>query len=91
MTRGAFTAIVDLATGKVTKLPVQSSLSYFSPGCGASEKAVFSQFSDDESERNETRLVGVDTASGKAAKPLELPGQVTSAVPLDRARTEPAS
>ncbi|MFG2430831.1 NocE [Streptomyces sp. NPDC048590] len=83
MTRGAFTAIVDLTTGAVTKLPVQSSLSYFSPGCGATEKAVFSQFSDDDSKRNETRLIGVDTASGKAAKPLKLPGQVTSAVPLN--------
>lgn len=82
MTRGAFTAVVDLKTGAVTKLPVQSSLGYFSPGCGTAEKAVFSQFSDDESKRNETRLIGVDTASGKAAKPLELPGQVTSAVPL---------
>ncbi|MGP3756734.1 golvesin C-terminal-like domain-containing protein [Streptomyces sp. IBSNAI001] len=82
MTRGAFTAVVDLTTGAVTKLPVQSSLSYFSPGCGTAEKAVFSQFSDDDSKRNETRLIGVDTASGKAAKPLKLPGQVTSAVPV---------
>ncbi|MET8174268.1 NocE [Streptomyces clavifer] len=82
MTRGAFTAIVDLTTGAVTKLAVRSSLSYFSPGCGTTEKAVFSQFSDDASARNETRLIGVDAATHRAGKPLKLPGQVTSAVPV---------
>ncbi|WP_234042595.1 hypothetical protein [Streptomyces marianii] len=32
MVRGAFTAVVDLTSGEVTKLPFQSSLAYFSPG-----------------------------------------------------------
>ncbi|MEU9357878.1 hypothetical protein AB0D35_07150 [Streptomyces sp. NPDC048301] len=81
MARGAFTAVVDLTTGKVTKLPFQASLAYFSPGCGTDETAVFSQFADDRSERNETRMVTVDAATGKAAEPLTLAGQVTSAVP----------
>ncbi|MFF5619590.1 golvesin C-terminal-like domain-containing protein [[Kitasatospora] papulosa] len=81
MSRGAFTAVVELATGKVTKLPFQASLAYFSPGCGTDETAVFSQFADDRSARNETRVVRVDAATGKAAEPLALAGQVTSAVP----------
>ncbi|MFF3420200.1 hypothetical protein ACFYW9_36870 [Streptomyces sp. NPDC002698] len=41
MTRGAFTAVVDLTDGQVTKLPFQATLGYFSPGCGQGEKAVF--------------------------------------------------
>ncbi|MEU7022239.1 NocE [Streptomyces sp. NPDC046203] len=81
MTRGAFTAVVELATGKVTKLPVQASLSYFSPGCGEGETAVLSQFTDDESKENATRLITVDAKAGRTAAPLKLTGQVTSAIP----------
>lgn len=32
MTRGAFTAVVDMTDGHVTKLPFQATLGYFSPG-----------------------------------------------------------
>ncbi|MEV7419135.1 NocE [Streptomyces sp. NPDC089919] len=81
MSRGAFTAVVELATGKVTKLPVQASLSYFSPGCGEGEEAVLSQFTDDGQKENATRLVTVDATAGKAGKPLKLRGQITSAIP----------
>ncbi|MCX4907538.1 hypothetical protein [Streptomyces sp. NBC_00878] len=84
MTRGAFTAVVDLTTGKVTKLLLQSSLAYFSPGCGQGEAAVVSQFTDDSAKQSGTRLVTVDAQAGKAGKagkPLSLKGQVTSAVP----------
>ncbi|WP_307804739.1 SGNH/GDSL hydrolase family protein [Streptomyces sp. VRA16 Mangrove soil] len=83
MSRGAFTAVVDLTTGKVTKLPVQASLSYFSPGCGAGEKAVLSQFTDDNDKNNATRLLTVDAAGAKAGKPLKLKGQLTSAIPYE--------
>ncbi|MFF4296436.1 NocE [Streptomyces vinaceus] len=81
MTRGAFTAVVELTTGKVTKLPVQASLSYFSPGCGEGETAVLSQFSDDGAKENATRLVSVDAKTGRTSAPLKLSGQVTSAIP----------
>jgi hypothetical protein len=81
MARGAFTAVVDLTTGHVTKLPVQASLSYFSPGCGEGEQAVLSQYTDDSAGENATRLVAVDAAAGTASQPLTLEGQVTSAVP----------
>ncbi|GAA2643172.1 SGNH/GDSL hydrolase family protein [Streptomyces lunalinharesii] len=81
MSRGAFTAVVDLTTGKSTKLPVQASLAYFSPGCGAGEEAVLSQFTDDAMSENATRLITVNVATATAGKPLKLAGQVTSAIP----------
>ncbi|WNI22736.1 GDSL-type esterase/lipase family protein [Streptomyces sp. ITFR-16] len=81
MTRGAFTAVVDLNTGGVTKLSVHSSLAYFSPGCGRDERAVVSQFTDDSSSENATRLVAIDAEAKKAQASLKLDGQVTSAVP----------
>ncbi|MFF1832875.1 SGNH/GDSL hydrolase family protein [Streptomyces sp. NPDC058231] len=83
MSRGAFTAIVDLGSGEVRKLPFQATLGYFSPGCGTGEDIVFSQFSDEEtSKKNQTRLVTVDARTGKAAK-ATVAGEVTSAVPAD--------
>ncbi|WP_159030013.1 SGNH/GDSL hydrolase family protein [Kitasatospora albolonga] len=81
MAKGAFTAVIDLGTGKVTKLPVRSSLSYFSPGCGRGETAVVSQFTDDSDDRRATRLTTIDARNGTASKPLTLDGQVTSALP----------
>ncbi|MFC8367154.1 hypothetical protein ACFUIT_04040 [Streptomyces sp. NPDC057239] len=83
MVRGAFTAVVDLRSGKVTKLPFQSSLAYFSPGCGQGEKVVFTQLSHDGDKKQQTRLITVDAATGKESKPVTLAGQVTSAVPTD--------
>lgn len=82
MARGAFTAIVDLDSGAVTKLKEQGSLAYFSPGCGTGESAVFTQSGGET--RNATRLLKVDAASAKVATPIELPGQVTSAVPVGK-------
>ncbi|MEU4338095.1 hypothetical protein AB0F59_26145 [Micromonospora lupini] len=79
-TRGAFTAVVDLGTGRATKLPLRASLAYYSPGCGIGESVVFTQSADEDSSR--TRLVRVDARNGKRAAAVELTGQVTSAVPL---------
>ncbi|MEU9879775.1 hypothetical protein [Streptomyces phaeochromogenes] len=81
MARGAFAALVDLTTGKVTKLPFQASLAYFNPGCGDGEQAVFTQLSYEGDAKQQTRLVTVDAATGKASTPATYPGQVTSAVP----------
>ncbi|CCH17844.1 hypothetical protein [Micromonospora lupini] len=79
-TRGAFTAVVDLGTGRVTKLPLRASLAYYSPGCGIGESVVFTQPADEDSSR--TRLVRVDAGNGKRAAAVEQTGQVTSAVPF---------
>ncbi|MFB8026778.1 MULTISPECIES: hypothetical protein [unclassified Streptomyces] len=84
MVRGAFAAIVDLTTGKVTKLANTASLAYFSPGCGSGEKTVFTQLTTDGDKQSGTRLISVDAASGRSAAPLHLDGQVTSAVPTEQ-------
>ncbi|WP_078626494.1 hypothetical protein [Streptomyces sp. NRRL S-241] len=81
MVRGAFAAVVDLATGKVTKLPFTASLAYFSPGCGNGEQAVFTQLTHDGEKEQQTRLLSIDAASGKVSEPVSFPGQVTSAIP----------
>lgn len=77
--RGGFTATVDLDTGRVTKLPVQTSLAYYNPGCGPGETAVVTQ--EGSSAKPATRLLPVDLAAGRLGGPVEVPGQVTSAVP----------
>ncbi|MFI1104489.1 hypothetical protein [Streptomyces melanogenes] len=79
MARGGFTAIVDLASGEVTKLDLQASLSYYNPGCGVDESAILTQSPGED--KTSTRLVRVDAATGSLAPAVETRGQVTSAVP----------
>ncbi|MGP4029376.1 golvesin C-terminal-like domain-containing protein [Actinomadura sp. 3N407] len=79
MERGGFAAIVDLNGGPVRKLPVQSTLAYFNPGCGPSESAVLTQSGAED--LGATRLLELDTTNGRLAKPIQVPGQLTSAVP----------
>jgi hypothetical protein len=86
--RGGFTAVVDLRTGTVTKLPVRSSLAYFNPGCGTGETAVLTQYGgarvDDPAVRRlESRLIAVDAAKGTVGKPVLLPTELSSPVPVD--------
>lgn len=81
MTRGAFTAVLDLDSGRITKLPFQATLGYFSPGCGHGDEAVFTALTDDGSKKNQTRLVTVDAGTGKVGTKQTVVGQVTSAVP----------
>jgi hypothetical protein len=77
MERGAFTAIVDLDSGHVTKLPLTASLAYFSPSCNPSlHEASFTALRGDKS-----RLVTVSTA-GRTVAATVVAGQITSAVPL---------
>ncbi|MGW6930063.1 GDSL-type esterase/lipase family protein [Lentzea sp. NPDC054927] len=76
--RGAFTALVDLRTGAVTKLPIRSSLAYFNPGCGTGETAVVTQEGED---LGRTKLTKVDAGAAELGQQVEVTGQVTSAVP----------
>ncbi|MER5811758.1 hypothetical protein ABT143_26830 [Streptomyces sp. NPDC002033] len=82
MARGAFTAVVDLDSGKVTKLDRQASLAYFNPGCGKDETVVLTQAGGET--HNATRLLKVDASAGRIGKVIELPGQVTSAIPVGK-------
>ncbi|WP_411082659.1 SGNH/GDSL hydrolase family protein [Streptomyces sp. cmx-18-6] len=77
--RGGFTAVVELASGKVTKLDLTASLSYYNPGCGVGESAVLTQSPGED--RQQTRLITVDAVTGKLGTPVVADGQVTSAVP----------
>ncbi|MFJ8715858.1 SGNH/GDSL hydrolase family protein [Streptomyces violaceus] len=77
MQGGAFTAVVDLKSGRVTKLPFTASLAYFDPSCNPETRtAAFTAFRD-----HKTRLVTVDT-NGKTTTDTSVTGQVTSAVPV---------
>ena len=80
--RGGFSAVVDMASGAVTKLGVRTSLAYFSPGCGAGEKAVLTQSRfTEESGASQTRMVVVDAERGAVVSTLQRAGQLTSALP----------
>ena len=76
--QGAFAAVVDLADGKVTKLPELVSLAYFNPGCGDGEQAVLTRPQGDD-----TELLTVDTARAKLVRQQTVAGQLTSAVPFE--------
>jgi hypothetical protein len=86
--RGGFTAVVDLSTGSVKKLPAQSSLAYFNPGCGTGEQAVVTQYGgarveDPKASGAQSRLITVDAAAGTVSAPILLNTEVTSAVPIN--------
>lgn len=78
-TRGGFAAIVDVRTGKVTKLAITASLAYYNPGCGTAETGVLTQ--SGYAQFGKTRLYVADAATGAIVRSHELPGQITSAVP----------
>ncbi|MGK5637450.1 hypothetical protein ACSNOK_03905 [Streptomyces sp. URMC 126] len=78
--RGAFTAVVDLESGKVNKLPLNASLAYFDPGCGSGETAVITQAAA-EGAAERTQLQTVDAVTGKVVATNTVNGQATSAVP----------
>ncbi len=79
LARGGFTAVVDLTSGVVTKLKVNASLSYYNPGCGTGEEAVLTQSPGEDKHR--TRLVRVNTETGKTSPPVTVDGQITSSAP----------
>ncbi|MBX9394252.1 Tat pathway signal protein [Streptomyces sp. TRM72054] len=76
MMGGAFTAIVNLDDGSVTKLALTASLAYFDPTCNpATRTAVFTALRD-----TKTRLVTVN-AKGTTVADTTAKGEITSAVP----------
>ena len=83
MQRGAFAAVVDLATGAVTKLPERVSLAYYNPGCGAGESAVLSRLERTATGGAATWLGQVDTTRPTRVTAVRAPGQVTSTLPYN--------
>ncbi len=78
--RGGFTAVVDLNTGEVTKLPVRTTLAYYNPGCGLGEEVALTQAADQD--LGKTGLLTVDATTAKLSDRTEVTGQLTSAVPI---------
>ncbi|WP_369356166.1 hypothetical protein [Streptomyces sp. cg2] len=83
MQGGAFTAIVNVRTGAVTKMPFTASLAYFDPTCNpATHIAAFTAFRGmNDIKGMETRVVTVSTA-GRTTGDVTAGGEVTSAVPV---------
>ncbi|WP_051771495.1 RICIN domain-containing protein [Saccharothrix sp. NRRL B-16314] len=80
--RGGYTAVVDLASGAVTELPVRTSLAYFNPGCGAGDVVALTQGAD--TDLGKTGVFTLDTATGALSGRTELRSQLTSAVPTPK-------
>ncbi|MFC5821024.1 GDSL-type esterase/lipase family protein [Nonomuraea harbinensis] len=83
--RGAFTALIDVPTGRVTRLPARSTLAYFNPGCGSGELSVITQAKGGDlpgEEKTATRMSILDTRTATLERPVERPGQITSAIPV---------
>ncbi|MGW4436614.1 SGNH/GDSL hydrolase family protein [Streptomyces sp. NPDC004596] len=83
MQGGAFAAVVDLTSGKVTKLPFTASLAYFDPSCNtATHQAAFTSFRDmNDAASTRTRVITVDV-SGRTTGTAAARGEITSAVPV---------
>ncbi|MEV4214503.1 hypothetical protein [Micromonospora sp. NPDC049662] len=80
--RGAFVAVVDLKNQSVRKVAAHASLAYFSPGCGTGENVVLSTFTGGDTGSGKTRLTQLDAATGSVAPPIQVAGQLTSALPV---------
>jgi hypothetical protein len=83
--RGGFVAVVDMGSGEVHKLPVQGNLAYYNPGCGAGEQAIVtaSRFPEESGKAMATRLFRIDAGTRRVEEPIELAGQISSAVPMN--------
>ncbi len=79
--RGGYTAIVDLASGKITKLGFGATLAYYNPGCGIGETVAVSRL-EPAADATRTRVALVNAASGRVAAQFTAPGQVTSPIPV---------
>ncbi len=84
MQGGAFTAVVNVKTSTVTKLPFTGTLAYFDPTCNTvTHTAAFTQYRDmNDMSKVKTRVITVDTAGKTVMKTGELRGQVSSAAPV---------
>ncbi|MEV2210450.1 Tat pathway signal protein [Streptomyces sp. NPDC050997] len=83
MQGGAFAAIVNLTSGKVTKLPFTASLAYFDPSCNpTTHTAAFTAFRDmNDPAKTRTRIVTVNVG-GETLSSAAADGELTSAVPV---------
>lgn len=76
---GAFAYSVNLSTGQVRPVATGVGLTYFSPGCGIGDNAVFSLYPG--TGQTSTQLLTANLATGTVASAVTVTGQLSSAVP----------
>ncbi|RKE18792.1 hypothetical protein [Streptomyces sp. TLI_171] len=81
MGKDAFGAVVDLATGQVTKAVTGVELAYFSPGCGSTDDVVFTRSGIGDNGKGDTTVYDVAAASGKVLRTTTVDGQFTNPLP----------
>ncbi|MGW4159875.1 hypothetical protein [Streptomyces sp. NPDC004788] len=83
MEHGAFAAVVDVATGRVTKSVAGVQLAYFSPACGQGDTVTFTRSAVDDSGHGSTQLFDVDAKTGKTVSTTTVKGQLTNPLPIE--------
>lgn len=79
---GGFSAVVDLASGEVTKLATRSTLAYYSPGCGTGDTAALSSMEAGAGESvTRTHISLIDAGEAKTSWTTSVDGQATSLTP----------
>jgi hypothetical protein len=81
MDRGGAAYSVDLRDGTVRPLLDGVTLYYHNPGCGATDRAVFTRYLGQDQQR--TQVYEANLATGSARRVWDEPGQLTSAVPIE--------
>jgi len=76
---GGFAYSVDVTTGQVHPLASGVTLAYFSPGCGVASTVTLTSFAT--ADDAPTTILLVDAATGSRLSRIDVPGQVTSALP----------
>ncbi len=75
---GAFAAVVNVATGKVTQVASGMALDYFTPSCGTGDQVVFTRNTVDESQ---TQVMVADASTGRLVSSSLVKAQFTTPVP----------
>ncbi|WP_180686682.1 hypothetical protein [Streptomyces gossypiisoli] len=81
MQHGAFAAVVDLKTGKVTRSVTGVQLAYFSPGCGQGDTVTFTRSAVGDSGHGTTQLFDVDATTDRTVDSTTVTGQFTNPLP----------
>ncbi|MFC8350141.1 hypothetical protein [Streptomyces sp. NPDC057280] len=81
MQHGAFAAVVDLTTGRVTRSVTGVQLAYFSPGCGQSDTVTFTRSAVGDTAHGSTELFDIDATTGRTVQHTTVKGQFTNPLP----------
>jgi hypothetical protein len=82
MQHGAFSAVVNLSTGKVVKTVQGVQLAYFSPACGTGDTVAFTRTTvGDDAAKGTTEVFDVDAATGRTLHTTTVHGQFTNPLP----------